>query len=207
VSYWNGTSWAAVDDLSDQTSLNGDTLGQDGFISWTNKADWVKKSLTGVDTDIQLYWIKVTVSANLSASTKLHSVLNLFCDQTLLSAYYPEIVSNTAFLPRGKQNFLDQLIAAKDLIVTRLKQRHLIEDESQVIDINSVAMAAVHACAWIILAPIATSDSTKELRDQAFKAMNDEVNQLSLGVDQDKDGIVTEAERSSISSITTVVRR
>lgn len=206
VDYWNGSEWASVDDLVDQTSVGGKTFAQSGFVSWSNKSDWTKRSLTGIDDDIQLYFVRVKVSVDLSLLTKIASVLNLFSDDALLRSYYPEIISNVAYLPSGKTNFLDQHLAAKDLVVLRLKQRRMIDDESQVIDINMVAVAAVHACAWIILSPIATSDDSKEIRDTAFKALGEELSQLTLGVDSNKDGVVSEVERS-VSTSTMVVRR
>jgi len=199
VEYWNGSAWTAVDDLLDQTSLGGATFGQSGFISWSNKTDWVKRSLTGVDLDVELYWVRMSVSVNLTAGCKLQSVLNLFSDNGILKAYYPELVSDTRYLPSGQTNFLPQHIAAKDLIVLRCKQRKLITDESQIIDINSVAIAAAHACAWIILSPIANTEAKAEMADAADKKFMKEIEQLLLDVDANSDGVVTEAERRALS--------
>lgn len=206
LEYWNGSAWTAVDDLLDQTSLGGKAFAQSGFISWENKADWTKKAQAGIDLDIELYWVRLSVSGDLSALTKISSIQNIFSDDKLLQAYYPEIISNPAYLPSGKTNFLEQHIAAKDLVVLRLKQRRMIDDEFQIIDVNMVAIASVHACAWIILSPIATSDASKEIRDSAFKNLSDELSQLTLGVDANKDGTVSEVERS-VSTVTLVLRR
>jgi hypothetical protein len=207
VEYWNGSSWAAVDDLIDQTSAGGKTLAQNGFVSWVNKTDWAKRSLTGIDSDVELYWVKLTVSADLSASTKVEGVMNLFSDDTLLRSYYPELVSNTGYLPSGRTDLFDQHVAAKDMVVLRLKQRKIIDDESQIIDINSVALAAVHACAFLILNPIATSESSQALRDAAFKAFSEEIGQLTLDIDKDKDGVISETERKASMSFVGVYRR
>lgn len=200
VQYWDGDSWEDVDDFIDQTSFGGKTLAQSGFISWVNKNDWKLSSQTGIDTEVEFFWIKIKVSANLSAGTKIQSVLNLYSDDSMLRAYYPELITDANYLPSGRTNFLEQHVSAKDLVVVRSKQRRLIEDESQIVDINAVSLAAVHAVAWIILNPIAASEETRALRDNALSQFNSEMNQLSLDIDTNKDGIITIAERNALSS-------
>ena len=206
VTYWDGSAWTAVDDLVDQTAVGGKTLAQSGFISWINKDDWAKSAVTGVDADVELYWVKLTVSVNLHAATKINNVLNLFSDDQLLRAYYPELISDTQYLPSGRTNFIEQHMAAKDLVVLRCKQRKLITDESQIVDASTVAMAAVHACAYLIYAPIATSDDSKTLMENAQRQMNLELSSLTFAVDVNNDGIVSDAERS-FSSTPMVSRR
>ena len=199
--YWDGTAWQAVDDLIDQTASAGKTLAQSGFVSWTNKSDWQAKNQTGTDADLELFWVRFSVSATLAVTTALGSVLNLFSDDTLLSIYYPELVSDAAYLPSGKTDFLDQHIAAKDLVVLRLKQRKIIDQESQIIDINDVAIASVHAAALTILRPIATSPDTQNLFEKAQTSFNDEISKVSFAVDTDKSGIISEAERGQVLSV------
>ncbi|NIM44532.1 MAG: hypothetical protein GTO54_02690, partial [Nitrososphaeria archaeon] len=56
------------------------------------------------------------------------------------------------------------------MVIKHLRDRRTISEESQVIDINYVYRAAVHACAYLILLPISTSDELRQLRDDAFQA-------------------------------------
>lgn len=202
VSYWNGTAYTAVQDLLDQTV----GFTQSGFISWTNQSDWQAHTQTGTDSNLLLYWVKLTTNQTLTAGATLQCVLNLFCDDSLVRAYYPEIITDTRYLPSSRTNFLEQYVAAKDLTVLRLKQRRLIDLESQIIDPNNVAIASVHAAAYLILSPIASSDSLRQMADQAKSEFEKEVSQLNLGIDQDKDGIVTDTEQT-LWSQPFVVRR
>lgn len=196
VQYWNGSAWNAVDDLVDQTSVGGAAFAQSGFISWENKSDWVKSTQTGLDADVSLYWVRLSVSANLTGTTALKSILSIYSDDTLLAAYFPELVSDTNYLPSGKVNFLDQHVAAKDMVVLRLKQRKLIDDEAQVIDANDVAIAATYACAKLILQPIATSEASQALLAMSAAGFDAEISKVTFEVDQDADGIVSDAERT-----------
>lgn len=201
--YWNGSAWVAVDDLQDGTATGGKTLAQSGFVSWENDGLWQESEVEGRE----LYWIRFSVSANLSAGTTLQAIVNLFSDDLLLRQYYPELVTDTRYLPSSRTNFLEQHEAAKNLCVLRLKQRKVIDDESQIIDINSVAVAAVHATAWLILNPIATADATKELAGRAFDQFSAEIGALSLDTDQDKDGVISEGEREASMNTVGVYRR
>ncbi len=192
VKYWNGTAYTTVEDLIDGTV----GLTQSGFLSWKNATDWEKVAQSGV-SDEELYWIELTVGTNLDSGCTLQSVTNLFCDSTMLREYYPELVSDTSYLPPGRSDFMEQFVAAKNLVVTRLKKDKIIEDESQIIDINEVAIAAVHATAYIILNALATlegSESAKERAVMALESMNQELNEVRLDLDLDNSGVIEEDE-------------
>lgn len=191
VQYWNGEAWADVEDLIDETV--GFTLS--GFISWQNQTNWQKYTISPVD-DVELYWVRISVSANLSTGTALQSVQNLFCDATLLRALYPELVYDTRYLPPGRNDFLEQLEAGKNLVVLRLKQKRAIDDESEVLDVSEVAVAAAHATAFIILNPIAKSDEEKAKRDKAQEEFENELNEAINSFDTDDDGIIDEQEKN-----------
>jgi hypothetical protein len=91
---------------------------------------------------------------------------------------------------------MDQLVAAKDLVVLRLKQDDLIRDESEILDINEVAISATHATAWIILNPIAVDDGDVNRAKEAFTHFNAELNKVKLDLDYDNSGIIEEAEKN-----------
>ena len=192
IKYWDGTQYSAVSDLVDQTS----GLTQSGFISWKNSTDWKKHAQSGITEE--LYWIEMTVGDSLDADCALQSVLNLFCDQTMLRAYYPELVSDASYLPPSRTDFTEQLLAAKDMVVQRLKKDKIIEDESEVIDINEVAISAVHATAYIILLPLSTlagDDTAKERTKAALDSMNYELNEVKLDLDIDNSGVIEDDEK------------
>jgi hypothetical protein len=201
VEYWDGTAWQVVSDFVDQTL----GLTRSGFISWTNEKDWKKQSLTPIN-DVELYYIRISSNLDLDLSTSIQSIVNIYSNDDSLRSYYPELVSDTRFLPADRTNFIDQHIAAKELTVLKLKQRKLIKDEKQILDINEVATAAVHASAYLILNPIATAESLIELAERALRAFEREVAELSLSVDQDDDGVVDDWERDDVAD-TLVVRR
>ena len=84
VSYWNGSTWASVGDIEDETSDSGKSFAQSGVISWDAPADGVefqteftgKVHSTSETTETpMLYYYKISFDKNLSGlSNKIHLV-------------------------------------------------------------------------------------------------------------------------------------
>lgn len=190
VEYWDGSTWSSVKDVVDETQ----GFTQEGFISWENEDNWELTTVSPID-DVELYYVRFSVSADLSAGTSLNSVLNLYSDDGTLRRYYPELVSDSRYLPPGRTDFLEQHLAAKDKVVLKLKQRRVIDDESQIVDINEVGVAAMYAAVKIILAFVDQDDEVLQRTEAAF---NNEINDLVKSIDANKDGIVSDHERTDL---------
>lgn len=187
ASYWDGDSWSAVEDLIDQT----EGMTKSGFISWVNPSSnaWQTQKLSPVSSR-ELYWLRIQTSANFSAGTTLQSVLNLFCDNVLMRDYYPELVTDTRYLPSGRTDFTEQFNAAKNMVVDQLKANDLIRDESEILDINEVAIAAVHASAWIIYNPILRDTDGREFLDGIWNAYQKALKGRKIDLDYDNSGVI-----------------
>lgn len=192
VEYWNGSDWAAVKDLIDQTQ----GMTANGFLSWVNEDDWATKDAAPF-ADLDLYWIRITTSANFSVGTTLQAVLNLFCDDSLVAALYPEIISDTRFVPEGQSNFLSQYVVAVDMVVTRLKQDEIIQDENQIIDVNQVSLAAAHFAAWAILNPIANDEESRIKAKTALDNGHKLLNKVKFSFDLNDSGIIEAHEEEN----------
>ena len=68
--YWNGTTWADLTE-TDGTASGGKMFAQSGAITWTMPTDW---ALTSVNGSPQLYWMRIKVSAALSADVEIADV-------------------------------------------------------------------------------------------------------------------------------------
>jgi hypothetical protein len=184
--YKDSTTWTAVEDLVDQT----DHFTADGFVSWQNPGTWTTHELSPV-SDVELYWLRIQPSVNLDAGTTLTGVVNLFCSLDDVKDIYPHLINDANWLPSGVTSRLPLLLKATDETVRRLKKNHVIVDESQVLDINEVMMACVHAYAYLAYLPRAHSneeamDRMKVARD----AMEDAIENTTFSVDQDESGTI-----------------
>lgn len=189
---WDGAAWQTVEDKIDQT--NG--LTQSGFISWKNRSDWQKHELSPI-TDEELYWLRIKTSANFSASTTLQAILNLFCDNVLLSEWYPELVSDTRYLPPGKSNFYEQFNAGKNMLVQELIKMEKLRDETQILNPEECAIGAVHASAYCILNGIPSpSEDLVARKKEILDTLSYWVNGARFSFDLDNSGEIEEPEEN-----------
>lgn len=99
VDYWDGSAWSDISP-TDGTISTGATFGQDGTITWTVPTDWAAAKLkdivstakTGLGAGGPLFWVRLTVSAALDATTTLNSILAINRDTT-----YAELPSGTTW--------------------------------------------------------------------------------------------------------------
>ena len=203
VEFWDGSDWQGVDDLIDQT--NG--FKSSGFVSWAMASDkqWQKSTIAPLDTEeeFKLFWIRVKVSGALSAGTSLQSILNLFTDDDFVRIYYPELITDTRYRPSGRTDLMDIHVGARNLVVTRMKQLGKIQDESEIIDINQVAIAGAHAFAVTLLKPIAVSEDNRQILEDAKEDLASEISRTFLQVDSDLDGRISEPEKANTDGFIT----
>lgn len=98
VKYWNG-AWTAVSGFSDGTLSGGATLAVNGNITWTVPTDWTTVLLNQTPgplpqmkySDKVRYWTQWTVSAQLSATVGVNTMLAMNRN----TSAYAEFVANT----------------------------------------------------------------------------------------------------------------
>ena len=84
VKYWNNSAWTDISD-TDGTDVGGDSMKQDGSVTWTVPAAWTKQSLAAIgDTlpavvnhSVPLYWTRWEWDAALDASIDVRTMLPL----------------------------------------------------------------------------------------------------------------------------------
>ena len=86
VKYWNGTSWVDIS-ATDGTDVGpGDSMKQDGSVTWTVPTNWAKTSLNAIGDTLpsdvthlgsRLLWTRWEWSAALDASIDVRTMLSL----------------------------------------------------------------------------------------------------------------------------------
>lgn len=162
VSLWNGSSWVSAVDVTDQTSSSGAAFGRSGIISWTpeRESQWpiettTYNKVTGLESlkIYDLYWAKITVSANLTGTTKLGYVGHRFCKDSDLTHEYPDLMRSefmTAFAS-GKTDWVEQEVLAAEYLIEELRARKQIFSTNQILDWTTFRAAAVHKTAALIM--------------------------------------------------------
>jgi hypothetical protein len=205
VDYWDGTKWVAAIDIVDSTSTGGKSLAQSGHIQWNFDND--KTSWCWDDTDdmtnsgletlkiYNLYWIRISFSVSLKATTALQYVGQKFSEDADLGAFYPELTlanTKTQFLA-GKTNWNDQHFIAADNIIRDLQVRGVIKHKNQILNWVLFTEAAVHKVAEIVF--LAFGDDFKDNRKAAQEYYNAALKILIPQVDRNNNAILDPAEK------------
>lgn len=190
VKYWNGTTWAAVEDLVDETV----GLTKNGWLGWKNKSDWVKSTVSPI-TDVELFWVRITTGTSLDSGTEVQAILNLLSDDFLMRTWYPEFISDDRYLPEGRTDFYEQYDAAKNLVVQELIRMNAISKESEILDIAELGVAATHAAAYCIMSGIPNKTEAQiATRDKMFEDMIFWVQKAKTSFDTDDSGAIEVSE-------------
>lgn len=203
VEYFDGSSsFVSAVDVIDETSSGGNTLAQSGWISW--KSDKDEGNPGKQDTDdmptteflqssglkiYDLYWVKLTFSADLKSTTALSYVGYKFCEDEDIGALYPQL--NTSDIKgqfsTGKTDWDEQIIHASDMIVRDLKNDNRYREfvsRNQILDPEQLNHACVYKTARLIFNEF--GDDSKDEFERAqrlYKEALDTVLRLDLDGD------------------------
>jgi hypothetical protein len=187
VDIWcgTGTGWVAAVDVLDLTRPSTASLAQDGVIRWTTNRlkTWSPQEdsadVTGLaGTAIyNMYWVRLSWSANLTGSTALSYVGLKFATDDDLYTFYPAL-NNSDLMSQfeaAKADWNEQHYAAAEAIVRDLKRRGVVASHNQIFDYELFTEAACHkACELIYTARNvkAYAEQIKAARDAYEKAID-----------------------------------
>lgn len=209
VEIWDGSAWQAAVDVVDETLSSGSTLAKSGIIRWVvdrNKS-WGQESTTEDIAELatlkiyDLYWVRLTFSANLAAGTKLRYVGHKFSDDNDFKAMYPDLLVSdikTAF-ESGKTNWDEQHIAASEAVIKELRRKKLLWSPNQVLDPDQFREASAYKCAEIIYSVF--GDDYEDQRKLAGARFYKELDVPNLSLDKNENGKLDDFERRTSAGI------
>lgn len=205
---WNGTQWNACAEIIDETSIGGVTFAKDGFITWTPD----KLTLWGQDdtrfngiervtglgqaTIYDKYWIRLSVSSDLSPTTALGWVGNIFSTDDDIGTEFPDLLrSNTLNgFETGKTDWEEQAVRAAKIIVNDLIDMKLISGSGQILERHQLMPASVMKTAEIIFG--AFGDDFRDDKVEASKEYKARISKNIFTLDRDNDAIVDDREQT-----------
>jgi len=208
IQIWNDSEWQDAVDEIDYTAITGGTLYESGIIQfrphidkgWSTETDSADVTgLTGTEI-YNMYWVKITFSADLSAGMVLKYIGNRFSSDADLFIHYPDL-SNTNIMTAfasGKTDWNDQHFAASDQIVQHLRTKSIVIDRSQILDWNLFKMAAIHKVAEIAYHGL--GKTKRDNRKSAAALYKDAINVKYFNTDKSNSGTLSKAERKTTST-------
>lgn len=218
IQIWNGREFKNAVDVIDQTKASGGsaTLAQSGILSFApdrNESGWglaaTTENVTGLTSlkIYNLYWAKLTVSSDLTASTALSFVGHKFSFDEELDSIYPELglsSSKTQF-ESGKTDWNEQHIRAAEILIRDLRRKidvdYNFRNGNQILEWGQFSECSLHQVAMIVYR--AFGDAFKDQFEQATKDYHTVLNGLVKGilVDRNRDGRVQLDEQDTISGL------
>jgi hypothetical protein len=206
VEIWDGTEWKSCVDVYDGTSVGGKTLAQSGIISWwvdkddswqRDDTNYSSQTITGLSsvTIYDLYWVRITFSANLSATTALKYVGQKFSNLDDLRGEYPDLVRPDVMqsFETGKVDWLEQEIRAAELIAEKLKSQGIIFSKDQILSYEDFKSASIHKVAELIYS--AFSEPGDEKRIKAHGYFNAAMDKKIFKIDENGNGKLDPVEK------------
>ena len=206
VSYWEGNEWTNAVEVIDET--NG--FKNDGYVTFVpdkNESSWLREDTVqgdGNSEEVQglgtlviydHYWLRLKFSNDLSATTSLNWIGDLFCSDEDMYSEYPIFNSSNLKLAykAGKTDWENQRIRASDLVISDLVTRNIIEDSGQLLDKDKLKLATVSRTAQIIFN--ALGDDYVDDTLKAKKEYGERVRENMLSVDKNANARLDVLER------------
>lgn len=204
VAIWWNNAWHSAVDLIDGTSASGVSLAQSGIVRWnTARLKGWEPELDSEDVDgvsvvglYDMYWARLSWSADLHADTDLKYIGHKFCNDEQLATEYPNTRNSslkTAFAS-GKTDWNDQHFAAAEDMIQDLQSGNVIISGNQIVDPEYYTEAAKHRAAMIIYAGL-EGEGYEEIRANAAKEYKKAINKKRYRVDVNQDGRLERGEK------------
>jgi hypothetical protein len=205
IDIWYGGAWVPAVDIIDTTKVSGVSLAQSGLIQFRPEHDkgWDKEAysedVTGLEnTDYyNMYWIRLSWSADLKATTALNYIGEKFSTDNEMYTEYA-MLNNSAWKSKvksGKTDWNDQHFSAAQYIIRDLKSRRVISSEHQILDSSLFTIPAIHKAASICFSLL----QGEEMAKNAAIASNRYEKYIKMDnyfIDMDRDAEPSDYERS-----------
>jgi len=219
ASYYNGTAWAALTLLAENTKA----FSRSGFVKWAvpksgSTVLWASNAVNSITK----YWVRLAVGANLTATTALQGLNIVFSDDQDLKSEDRAIL---AMLPRDENDVrvtshILAHVAAREAIIESLRRKGNYKvldsdgtvegvDEWDILDVGQVRQASTFKALSKIY--YQASDSVDDIHYAKAKDYDAQaqtaLDLFLLTLDTDDDGIASGSEKGAAMQGGTFSRR
>lgn len=187
VEYWNGKEWISAVEVIDETSVNGISLAQSGFISFVPDRDksWDKEDtnysgsqITGLTSVViyDLYWMRIKFSATLTPSVGIKWMGYKFCKDSDLAVELPNLSRQSVrdVFSVGLSNYEEQIVTASKLLIDDLISKSIIEEAGNILVREQFTLACVYKLAEVIYTVLGDdyNDDKVAAQGEYYKRLN-----------------------------------
>lgn len=205
IEYYDGSSteWRSAIDILDGTSSGGATLAQSGIVQWSPDSDysWERTPDDSSGTYptalsspkiYSMYWVRIKVSADLTASTIISRIAYAFTYDSILPTYDPQIDDYLSAWASGKTDWWDQIVEAGVHVVNDLRSRGLIVAPGQILRFDDVYVGTTYMTLTLIYSGL--KGDFNAARDWAYGMYKKNMSLRRFTFDTNKDGRQSRSE-------------
>jgi hypothetical protein len=216
IDVWNN-EWVSAVDILDGTSSSGASMAQSGVVQWDIDRDdmgWQQlHDPTNEGSDLgfnslkiyDLYWLRISFSANLSAGSDVTQVTYRFANDNDLKAKAPDINDYLSSWESGKTSWNEQLIEASLQLVYKLKGDGIIAHPGNILRFDEINIPCAYKALSIIYEGISGEDYEVLSIKMANKA-NNMLKNMPIVVDRDLNAAVDTNDELNKVSVGKLVR-
>jgi len=205
IQYWGNSEWADAVDIIDGTKSSGKTLAQTGVVKFIPDKDKMFQRVTDTTSDsapselssIEIYdrfWLRIKVSADLSAGTEIKRIFYRFADDAKLNYLDPVLSNYLTSWEAGKSNWDEQLMTASEEVVLDLRRRGIIQGSEQLINIDELELMTAYRALQIIYSGLGGENELKKA-EAAGKKYHDISGNMRFTIDVYGDARINVDER------------
>lgn len=197
LEYWDGNNWRVVANFLDETQLSGASFGQDGYISFIpdRNYDWHQddtvlnsgtEHITGLGSlsIYDMYWMRISFSADLNALTAIRWIGNKFSDDNDLYGLHPTLNRSDLLSSweSGKTDWEEQHVLAAQEIINTLRKKESIYSPGQILDRYEYRLCSIAKTAEMVYTGL--GNSWENEAEKAMKKYNELMSFRNKRVDQ-----------------------
>jgi hypothetical protein len=185
IEYWNGTEWKSAVDVLDGTLSGGKTLARSGNVQFSLDKNYGWQTVshtadTSAPTELQTlniagcYWLRIAVSANMSAGTDLKELGYAFTSTQQLNDFDVEISGFYDSFATGKTDWIPEILSASKLLVIELKRQGLLTAQGQIIELEDFYIPCTYKALEVIYFNLGPSyaEKRKVVAEEFKKSLN-----------------------------------
>jgi hypothetical protein len=208
IATWDGSAWRTAAEVIDGTSTSGKTLAKSGGVLFVPDKDYAwsfvddTSNTSDSPTELQsftiydLYWARITVSADLSSGTTIKRLFYSLTTVQNMEAIDNELSNYLTAL--GQTDWEKQIFAASLHVLADLKARKMLGNEGQVLSLDGLAEPTAYKVMAMIYFNLGDDYANK--RTEALAMYNDLMRNDLLKIDQDSNAILGTDEQANWSS-------
>ena len=207
LEYWDGKAWTEAVDIMDGSSAGGISLAKSGHVlfaldkqktGWQKLVDPTQESHPAELDNLKiydLYWLRISFSADLDPLTKLNELGFAFTTGEKLRSIKAEVDKFMGAFKTGKTNWIPEILTASKMLVTEFKKAGLVLGPQQVVRMDDFWLPATYKTLWLIYNSLGPAylETANQMAHQFYKTMNVD----NITVDVNRNGQPDESEKDS----------